>query len=137
MRKFIIATHRTLAKGLADSLDFFSNKGNEIIAINVYVDNNNFPTEKVDSLFKTFTNEDEVIIMTDILSGSVTQRMASYMNDKVFLIAGINLPLALSLILFPINEKLTSKAIEQLIEESKQQIVLVNNNQAINNSEDE
>lgn len=137
MRKFIIATHRTLAKGLADSLNFFSNKGNEIEAINAYVDDNNFPAEKVDSLFKTFTKEDEIVIMTDILSGSVTQKMSAYMNDRVFLITGINLPLALALILLPTTTTLTNKKIEQLIEESKQQIVLVNDNQTVDNSEDE
>ncbi|QQM62627.1 PTS N-acetylglucosamine transporter subunit IIBC (plasmid) [Lactiplantibacillus plantarum] len=137
MRRIVIVTHRTFAKGLADSLNFFSNQGDKITAINAYVEDNNFPAERIAKLFANFGTDDEVIIMTDILSGSVTQKMYSYMNDHTFLVSGVNLPLALSLILIPENERLTLEKIQQLIQESKQQIILVNQQQGTTDDEDE
>ncbi|MDV7757535.1 PTS sugar transporter subunit IIA [Liquorilactobacillus mali] len=137
MRKFIIATHRSLARGLADSLEFFTKKGIDVYQINAYMGDNNFPEDKVQEIMNSFTDDDEVVILTDIVSGSVTQKMYPYINERTFLISGVNMPLALSLLLYPSNTFLSVNKIHKLIKQAREQIVLVNDLNSANQNDDE
>lgn len=62
MRRYVIASHHRLAKGLKDTLEFLTAR-RDIRDINAYVDDQDLD-EQIQSVFSSFSPEDEVIIMT-------------------------------------------------------------------------
>ena len=66
---------------------------------------------------------DEVVVLTDALGGSVNQRFSRFASDRIHVIAGVNLPLAMTVALARPDEKLDFDA---LVDEARQQIVYVN-----------
>ena len=74
MRRFIFASHHYLAYGLKDTVDFLTNKAKTIYDINAYAEDKEQNLEsRVKELFDTFDPQDEVIVLTDLLGGSVYQ----------------------------------------------------------------
>lgn len=127
MRRFIFASHHKLAYGLKDTVDFLTNGMKQIYDINAYVDDNEPDLEIiVKELFDTFESDDEVIVLADLMGGSVYQKFYPYLSDKVHVVCGMNLPLAMSLVLASEDTPLTSEKVASLIEECKNQIVYVN-----------
>lgn len=134
MRRYVIASHHKFASGLKQTLQFLSGR-NDLYAISAYTDE--IPIEnQIKELFSGFNDDDEIIIMTDMLRGSVNQRFFPYMNDHVHLICGINVPCALGLILQP-DGKITSKSINEMIDEARSQMIYVNEYQVEENNGDE
>lgn len=127
MRRLIFASHHKLAYGLKDTVDFLTNGMKQIYDINAYVDDNEPDLEIiVKELFDTFESDDEVIVLADLMGGSVYQKFYPYLSDKVHVVCGMNLPLAMSLVLASEDTPLTSEKVASLIEECKNQIVYVN-----------
>ena len=124
MRRYIIASHHLLAHGLKDTLNFLTSMDG-IIDISAYMDNTDLPTQ-IKELFDSFDPEDEVVMMTDMLGGSVNQQFCPYVNDHRHLICGINLPCALSLVLQPQDMPLTAETIRTIVEESRSHLIYVN-----------
>ena len=124
MRRYIIASHHLLAHGLKDTLNFLTSMDG-IIDISAYMDDTDLPTQ-IKELFDSFDPEDEVVMMTDMLGGSVNQQFCPYVNDHRHLICGINLPCALSLVLQPQDMPLTAETIRNIVEESRSHLIYVN-----------
>lgn len=122
MRHIVLASHHRFAEGLADTLAFLGCQARPHV-ICAYLDERPL-APMVDELFATFDPADEVLVLTDILQGSVSQAFAPHMNDRVFLVTGATVSLALELCLS--NEPLTAEAIEQSIELARSSICLVN-----------
>lgn len=135
MRRFVIGSHHLLAHGFRDTLEFLTCKDN-ITDISAYVDDSD-ADEEIARLFASFDPEDEVIIMTDMLGGSVNQKFCPYMAEHRHLISGINLPCALSLALQPDDTFLTKEQIRRIVEESRNHLIYVNEYQASEDQEDE
>ncbi len=127
MRRFIFASHHKLAYGLKDTVDFLTGATKIIYDINAYLDDE---TKDIDTvvaeLFASFDDEDEVVVLVDMMGGSVYQKFYPYMSEKVHVICGMNLPMALSLVLAPEDERLTSEKVEQVLMDCKNQLVYVN-----------
>lgn len=126
MRRFIFASHHKLAYGLKDTVDFLTGATKIIYDINAYLDDE---TKDIDTvvaeLFASFDDEDEVVVLVDMMGGSVYQKFYPYMSEKVHVICGMNLPMALSLVLAPEDERLTSEKVEQVLMDCKNQLVYV------------
>lgn len=137
MRHYIIASHHKLAYGLKETLVFLTSISKNLHEISAYVDSSVSIDKQIYNVFSNISEEDEVIIMSDMQGGSVNQKFYPFINDNVHLISGINLPLALSLFLLPDDNKITKNQIEELVEEAKQQIVYINEFQSIPSEEDE
>lgn len=121
MRKFLIATHRSMAAGMLDTLKFFTGSDKQISILEAYIEDNEISSEEL-SPFMELADEDELIILTDIASGSVTQKFYPLLRkENVFMVSGINLPLALSLVLSD-KKKFETADIDCLVEEAKEQI---------------
>ena len=127
MRRFIFASHHKLAYGLKDTVDFLTGSTKTIYEINAYLDDE---TKNIDTvvaeLFASFEDEDEVVVLVDMMGGSVYQKFYPYMSDKVHIICGMNLPMALSFVLVPEDECLTAEKVEQVLMDCKNQMVYVN-----------
>ena len=138
MRRFIFASHHKLAYGLKDTVDFLTGATKTIYDINAYLDDE---TKDIDTvvaeLFASFDDDDEVIVLVDMMGGSVYQKFYPYMSDKVHVICGMNLPMALSLVLAPEDERLTSEKVEQVLMDCKNQLVYVNKMAASVDEDDE
>ena len=127
MRRYIIASHHKLAYGLKDTVDFLTNGIKKIYDVNAYVEDGEKPIEEVVSeLFASFDENDEVLVFADMMGGSVYQKFYPYMSDKVHVVCGINLPLTLALVLESEDTPLTQELVHQYVEDSKNQIVYVN-----------
>lgn len=138
MRRFIFASHHKLAYGLKDTVDFLTGATKIIYDINAYLDDE---TKDIDTvvaeLFASFDDEDEVVVLVDMMGGSVYQKFYPYMPEKVHVICGMNLPMALSLVLAPEDERLTSEKVEQVLMDCKNQLVYVNKMVASVDEDDE
>ena len=135
MRRYVIASHHRLAQGLKDTLEFLTAR-RDIRDINAYVDDQDLD-DQIEKVFSSFHPEDEVLMMTDMLGGSVNQHFCPYMSEKRHLICGINLPCALSLVLLPDSLPLTSQGIRQIVEDSKSHLIYVNEYEADDDQKDE
>jgi len=135
MRRFVIASHHLLAHGLKDTLAFLTSKEN-IFDISAYMDDTDLE-DQIRELFASFDEEDEVVVMTDMLGGSVNQQFCPYMGEHCHLICGINLPCALSLMLQPEDTPLTAEQIRYIVEESRNHLIYVNEYQAGSDEDDE
>ena len=138
MRRFIFASHHKLAYGLKDTVDSLTGATKIIYDINAYLDDE---TKDIDTvvaeLFASFDDEDEVVVLVDMMGGSVYQKFYPYMSEKVHVICGMNLPMALSLVLAPEDERLTSEKVEQVLMDCKNQLVYVNKMAASVDEDDE
>lgn len=138
MRRFIFASHHKLAYGLKDTVDFLTGATKTIYDINTYLDDE---TKDIDTvvteLFASFDDEDEVVVLVDMMGGSVYQKFYPYMSEKVHVICGMNLPMALSFVLAPEDECLTSEKVEQVLMDCKNQLVYVNKMAASVDEDDE
>lgn len=126
MRKLIIITHKTFADGLKDSLVFFTNMEDQITAIPAYENGvNEFPKKELEKVLSKTKKEDQVFILTDLLGGSVNQNAVKYKDDNIFIITGVNLPVALEIMLDHKNI-LNHSDIEQIINSSASQLIFMN-----------
>ncbi|MBP5843408.1 PTS N-acetylglucosamine transporter subunit IIBC [Lactiplantibacillus plantarum] len=125
-RKIILASHHQFASGLADTVNFIFNNAADIVALTAYMDNQ--PVEQqVKSLMASIPAEVEVVILTDMLAGSVNQQFFNYrMRPHTQIISGMNLPLALAIALEPTDHELTDQRVCDLITQAQESIVSVN-----------
>lgn len=135
MRRFVIASHHQMAFGLRDTLQFLTSREN-ITDISAYVDDERLE-DQVERVMASFGAEDEIVILTDMLGGSVNQHFCSYMSERCHLISGVNLPCALSLVLQPEDVPLTKETIRGIVEEARTHLVYVNEHKSDTNEEDE
>ena len=98
MRRYIIASHHKLAYGLKDTVDFLTNGIKKIYDVNAYVE--------------------------DVEDGE--KPIEEVVSEKVHVVCGINLPLTLALVLESEDTPLTQELVHQYVEDSKNQIVYVN-----------
>lgn len=129
MRRYVFVSHHKLAFGLKDTTDFLTNHHKEIYDINAYLDNEEKSLEnQLKDLFISFKQDDEIIVLSDLLGGSVNQKCIPYLCQypNMHIISGMNLPLAMSLLLYSNDEVMDKEKIEHMVEDSRRQIVYVN-----------
>jgi mannose/fructose-specific phosphotransferase system component IIA len=133
MRQVILASHHKFAQGLADTLEFLGAKC-DFHVICAYVDDT--PLEpQVETVFDAISPDDEVLVLTDILAGSVNQKFLPYVAPSVFVVAGVNVVLAMELCLAP--APLTAEGIQNAIDMAGQSIKLLNTIQVEDDEDDE
>lgn len=133
MRQVILASHHKFAQGLADTLEFLGAKC-DFHVICAYVDDT--PLEpQVETVFDAISPDDEVLVLTDILAGSVNQKFLPYVAPNVFVVAGVNVVLAMELCLAP--APLTAEGIQNAIDMVGQSIKLLNTIQVEDDEDDE
>lgn len=137
MSKIIIASHHKLAEGLKNTLEYILPNSIEIIPITAYVDDRSIE-DLVSGVFDTIDECEQVIAFTDIMGGSVNQEFAKRIGrENYYLITGVNLPLLLNITLLLQNGEVDEEDIRNAIEESKNQMIFVNDAMASSNLDDE
>ena len=127
MRKIILASHHLMAEGLKDTLQYIGSSLDHIEAVCAYMDNIPVDQQLKNAIGKIDKN-DEYIIFTDMLGGSVNQEAIKYLqHPNVYIITGMSLPIVLSVVLsLSSYDKVDETVIRSAIEDAKQQTVFVN-----------
>lgn len=137
MSKIIIASHHKLAEGLKDTLEYILPNSIEMIPITAYVDDTSLD-KAVNDVFEKIGLDEQIIAFTDIMGGSVNQEFAKRIGRKnYYLITGVNLPLLLNITLLLQNGEISEDDIRNAINESKSQMIYVNDAMSLNNLDDE
>ncbi|MDD6435672.1 MAG: PTS fructose transporter subunit IIA [Clostridiales bacterium] len=124
MRRYILTGHGRISEGIASAAELII--GQKVQFFNAYLPGEEFFAGEIAKQIESFSPEDEVIIMTDLLGGSVNNEMTGFLEyDNVHLICGVNLALVIGLLLSD-ETKSIEQVIEKTIEESKQGIVYCN-----------
>ena len=127
MRKYLIATHGTFASGIKSSIDLIMGESEHLFLLQAYTDGNKSLQMEIEAVMKQINPEDELIVFTDLTGGSITNQIIQYgLKENVFIVAGMNLPLLLDIMLAD-PEIPVIDVIEKGIENAREQIVFVNN----------
>ena len=125
MRKFLIATHGTFSAGAKSSLAMIIGSTENLFIIQAYVDGNKDIEEEVQTITSRVGVEDELIVFTDILGGSVTNQLLQQITrPNVHVVSGFNLPLLIDIILGDAATP-AAEVIEEAIINAKEQMVYV------------
>ena len=124
-REIILASHGKFASGILDSLELIYGKNHSITALDCYTDENFDLTESVSQLFMRYKDK-EIIVLTDLFGGSVNNEFLQYINQDVYLVAGLNLPLLIELVSRLDAEVETTVLIQQVLTDSKKMIQFCN-----------
>ncbi|GFO99933.1 PTS N-acetylglucosamine transporter subunit IIBC [Lactobacillus helveticus] len=121
-RHIIIASHRKLAAGMADALKFFEGDNLKITVLSAYLDNQPVD-DQIKEIMDKIPDEDEAIILTDLVSGSVNQKFFPYISKPhTQLISGMNLSLAMAITMEPNDGYMKPEEIRQIVNEAQNQI---------------
>lgn len=131
-KKFLIASHGELAKGLQSSLHILAGKGEEVTIINAYMSDEDFTPIIVDFI-KSVAADEQGIIFTDLFGGSVNQKAVTEVltakANNIFVVSNANLPAVLALMLSA-EECFTEEIIEKALSEAQVTLVKTQINQA-------
>ncbi|SCC19913.1 PTS system, mannose-specific IIA component/PTS system, fructoselysine and glucoselysine-specific IIA component [Chitinophaga costaii] len=126
-RKFIIATHGHFATGVKSSLDIIIGETSNITLITAYTDGNEGITKELDAALQGLAANEELIIFTDLLGGSITnQVLQQALRERVHIVAGFNLALLLEIMMADTDTP-TATIIGEAITHAREQLVYVNN----------
>lgn len=130
MAQIIVATHGNFAKGILDSIKLICGEQKNITHFCAYVDGDMEDGEaqisgELMELLDSFPEDEEVIVLVDLLGGSVCNEFIKLTGRRPFhLIAGLNLGLLMQFVFAP--EELTKEMIEEMIDNARASIVYVN-----------
>jgi len=125
-RKFLIATHGALAKGISSSLDIIAGSMENVHLIQAYLDENKSIEEELKSLLGELREDEEWVIFSDLLGGSITNQILRVaLRENVHVVAGFNLPVVLEVLLADAETPM-KVVIEQAIINAREQLVYVN-----------
>ena len=125
MRKFLIATHGTFSAGAKSSLEMIIGSIENLFIIQAYLDGNHAIEEEIKIITDQISNEDELIVFTDILGGSVTNQLLQQgTKPNIHIVSGFNLPLLIEVMLSD-AETPAAEIIESAIINAKEQMVYV------------
>ncbi len=114
--KFFISSHGHLASGIKSSLTILLGNVDNITVFDAFVDESSV-AEHLDDFYKSVSDSETVILLSDIYGGSVNQTMSLYADrPNTTLIAGINMPLVIELLS---REGVTRKEISDIVEQSR------------------
>lgn len=114
-RHYIFASHGTFAHGILNSVELILGRQNNIHTLCAYINEGDDLTEQVDQLISAFPAEDELVVITDIFAGSVNNEFIRFIKRPGFhLIAGLNLPLIIEMLIAPQDEALPSLITDSL-----------------------
>lgn len=125
MKRIIIITHATYAKGIYEAAKFIIGGVENVYIINSFTESE-FPEKEFVSLLERFENNDKVVVLTDLKGGSVNQFVSKHMKERKFhLITGVNLGTVIE-IMVKNEDDITEESIRQTVIAGKNDLVYMN-----------
>lgn len=126
IRKFLIATHGTLAKGIKSSLDIIIGPVENLFLIQAYTDDNNSIEDELRKILESIKDNEELVVFSDLLGGSITnQLLRCALKENVHIVSGFNLALVIDILLSD-PESPVAAIIENSVENAREQMAYVN-----------
>src|ERR1700744_6321394 len=96
-RKFLIVSHGAFAGGIRSALELITGVAGEVHILQAYREENKPVEEELTGLLSGAGEEEEWVVFTDLLGGSITNQVLRAAADlpegrSVHVVAGINLP---------------------------------------------
>lgn len=117
MNQIVLASHGGLATGMRDTLEMIVGDVSRIHTITLERDDTDQVGERTLALIESFEPGDKVYVLTDMLGSSVSNQMVELhlRRPDVTVISGMNLPLAIELLLSeqPVGDEELAALIEQ------------------------
>lgn len=125
MRKILVASHGKMAEGMVHSVSIFAGESQQLSYLCAYT--NEIPLEQqIQQYFNDIQEDQEVLIFTDLLGGSVNRAFLPYLKrPHTHLIAGVHLALLLEFILKP-EDYLAPQDVLSLVEASRAGVAYMN-----------
>ncbi len=118
MRHYIIASHKKLSEGFYSALKEIIGDITNTSIITAYVEEVDLK-EEVERVMSEIPMDREIVVFTDIYGGSVNNEFIKYLGKRQFhLIAGVNLPLIMTVMLST-EGFLDANKIVEMIEECR------------------
>ena len=122
MLKLFISSHGHFASGIKSSVEILMGPNDRITVFDAYI-NQDSVNEHLDAFFETVTEDDDVIMLSDLYGGSVNSVMYTYLTrPNTRLVAGVNLALVLEL---AVKEEISDEELEALVEQSRTMLRIV------------
>ena len=119
--KILVIGHGRFAEGVKSAAQIIVGDLSEVTFMNTYVDDIDFHFE----LDKYFSNNTNILVLTDLFGGSVNQAIMQYITkENIEIITGVNIPLVLEILLSNITGK--NLDIREIVSNAKEQIMFVN-----------
>lgn len=127
MRKLLVATHGRFASGIMETFKLIMGESDEISEISEYVEPGFDMQKEAEKKIHELNEEDELIIVADIMGGSIANTFSSYIqSEKIHIITGLNLPLLIGLAQDLDSDISTDELIENAIQMGKEGIIDLN-----------
>ncbi len=125
MRKIVVATHASFAKGIKESVEFIIGKQEMLQDMCAYV-TQDFDIEKeISSMLDELDDDDTLVVLVDLFGGSVSNAFAARIQDeRVHVVTGVNFPLLLDLLLNQDDD--VESVIQRAVQSGKDGILYVN-----------
>ena len=117
MRKLLVATHGRFASGIMETFKLIMGENEDISEISAYVEPGFDMQKEAEKKIHELNEEDELIIVADIMGGSIANTFSSY------IITGLNLPLLIGLAQDLDSDVSTDELIENAIQMGREGIV--------------
>ena len=122
MRRIVLVSHGELAQGMMSSLEMIAGKQPHVTAMSAYMQDSPDITKTLLSMASELGEGDEMVIVTDLLGGSVNNEASQLRTiPNTFVVSGMNLGLVLSLALSDVKD--TVAMIKESIEGARRQLV--------------
>lgn len=123
--KIVIASHGELASGVVNSLEMIIGEVSHIETIAAYTDKDvDYSKVILETVKKHNFDKEKMIVLTDLLGGSVNSEFMKYIDDYPFyLVSGFNLALVLEVALLN-DVDLTS--LKEVVDKSSEAIIIGN-----------
>ena len=129
MRKFLLASHAYLAKGMKSSLELILGEQECVDVVCAYTDGQYDIKVEIEKKLTALQPEDELIVITDLFGGSVNNEFTSLLTNtdkKIYLISGMNLALVMNLVVNKDEDVDIESMIKDCMEESKGMMIYCN-----------
>jgi fructoselysine and glucoselysine-specific PTS system IIA component len=130
MRKFLIVSHGALAGGFRSALELITGAAGEVFVLQAYLEENKPVEEELVRLLQGAGAEEEWVVFTDLLGGSITNQVLRVMvelpgRDAIHIVAGVNLPLVIEVVLGD-PETPVAEVLAEAVSRARDQLVYVN-----------
>lgn len=124
MLKLFLSSHGHLASGMKSSVQILTGNTDMITVFDAYITQESVE-EKLDEFFAQVTDEDQVVLLSDLYGGSVNQVMMRYLDHpNTMLVAGVNLAIVLEL---AVRQSVTESELNEIVEQSQTMLRVVKN----------
>lgn len=126
MFRLVLASHGRLAEGMKNSAQFIAGESTAIDTICAYVEEHVTLESQIDEVFGQYSDEDEIVVVTDIFGGSVNNEFLNRLQkQKFWLISGMNLPMIIQLTMIKDSDDICEK-VQEAVETGKEMTCFCN-----------